>query len=136
MLYIRLKCKDECILKYSRNGRKKWLKAVETRKTAAWVDAILPYNIAVGPVSILIQLLILNLNGTVIDVAFAVALFSGIGIPAALVWGSITDRFQRRKKIIVTSYLATAVILVSFLFANTGYLVSLLYTVFSFVNSD
>jgi MFS family permease len=135
MLGIRLECKEECILKDSGNGREKWLKAVETRKTAAWVDAILPFNIAVGPVSTLIQLLILNLHGTVIDVAFAVALFSAVGIPAALLWGFVADRFQRRKKIIVTSYLATAAILFSFLFANTGYLVSLLYTVFSFVTS-
>jgi MFS family permease len=135
MLGIRLECKEECILKDSGNGREKWLKAVETRKTAAWVDAILPFNIAVGPVSTLIQLLILNLHGTVIDVAFAVALFSAVGIPAALLWGFVVDRFQRRKEIIVTSYLATAVILVLFLFANTGYLVSLLYTVFSFFAS-
>jgi MFS family permease len=132
---MKLRFKEECLLKDSGNGWEKWRKAVETRKTATWVDAILPFNIAVGPVSTLIQLLILNLHGTVIDVAFAVALFSGVGIPAALVWGFVADRFQRRKKIIVTSYLATAVILVSFLFANTGYLVSLLYAVFSFVTS-
>ena len=135
MLDIRLKCKEECILKDTENGPKKWLKAVENRKTAAWIDAILPFNIAIGPVGTLIQLLILNLHGTVIDVAFAIALFSGVGIPAALFWGFVADRFQRRKKIIVISYLVTAAILVSFLFANTGYYVSLLYAVFSFVTS-
>ena len=132
---MKLRFKEECLLKVSGNGPEKWRKAVETKKTAAWVDAILPFNIAVGPVSTLIQLLILNLHGTVIDVAFAIALFSGVGIPAALVWGFVADRFQRRKKIIVISYLATAAIMVSFLFANTGYLISLLYAVFSFVTS-
>ena len=88
-----------------------------------------------GPVGTLIQLLILNLNGTVIDVALAIALFNAVGVPAAVVWGFVTDRFHRRKNIIVASYLATAAILVSFLFANTGYLVSLLYAVFSFITS-
>ena len=122
-------------MKDSRSARDKWQEAVRTRKPVVWVDAILPFYIAVGPVGTLIQLLILNLQGTVIDVAFAIALFSAVGVPAALFWGFVADRFQRRKNIIVVSYLATAVILVSFLFANTGYIVSVLYAVFSFATS-
>jgi len=89
----------------------------------------------VGPVGTLIQLLILNFQGTVIDVALAITLFNAVGVPAALFWGFVTDRFHLRKRIIVVSYLATAGILVSFFFVNTGYLVSLLYAVFSFVSS-
>jgi len=125
----------ERVLKDSRSAREKWQNAARIRKPAAWVDAILPFNIALGPVGTLIQLLILNLNGTVIDVALAITLFNLVGVPAALAWGFVTDRFQRRKPIIVASYLATAAILVSFLFANTGYLVSLLYAAFSFATS-
>jgi MFS family permease len=71
----------------------------------------------------------------VIDVALAITLFNAVGVPAAVVWGFVTDRFQQRKLIIAGSYLATAAILVSFLFATTGYVVSLLYAVFSFVTS-
>ena len=126
---------EECVLKNSRNGREKGQKAVQTRKPAAWVDAILPFYIALGPVGTLIQLLILNLQGTVIDVALAITLFNAVGVPAALVWGFVTDRFHRRKPIIAASYLVTAVILVSFFFVNTGYLVSLLYAAFSFATS-
>jgi MFS family permease len=131
-------------LKDSRNVRENWQNAAQTRKPpttseknkpAAWVDAILPFNIALGPVGTLIQLLILNLHGTVIDVALAITLFNAVGVPAAVVWGFVTDRFHRRKPIIVASYLVTAAILVSFLFANTGYLVSLLYAAFSFATS-
>ena len=83
----------------------------------------------------LIQLLILNLHGSVIDVALAVTLFNAVGVPAAVVWVFVTDRFHRRKLIIAGSYLATAAILVSFLFINAGYEVSLLYAVFSFTTS-
>jgi MFS family permease len=126
---------EERVLKNSRNGREKGQKAVQTRKPAAWVDAILPFYIALGPVGTLIQLLILNLQGTVIDVALAITLFNAVGVPAALVWGFVTDRFHRRKPIIAASYLVTAVILVSFFFVNTGYLVSLLYAAFSFATS-
>jgi MFS family permease len=122
-------------LKDSRSAREKWKNAVQTRKPAGWVDAILPFNIAFGPVGTLIQLLILNFNGTVIDVALAITLFNAVGVPAAVVWGFVTDRFHRRKLIIAVSYLATAAILVSFLFANTGYVISLLYAVFSFATS-
>ncbi|TRO46273.1 MFS transporter [Candidatus Bathyarchaeota archaeon] len=125
---------EERVLRNSKKGGE-WLKANQTGETAAWVDAVIPFNIAVGPVSTLIQLLILNFQGTVIDVAFAIALFSAVGVPAAVFWGFVTDRFQRRKNIIVTSYLVTAAILISFLFADTGYLVSLLYAVFSFTTS-
>ncbi len=99
------------------------------------MNAILPFSIALGPVGTLIQLLILNLHGTVIDVALAITLFNAVGVPAAVVWGFVTDRFHRRKPIIVASYLVTTAILVSFLFANTGYLVSLLYAAFSFATS-
>jgi len=125
---------EERVLKNSRNGEE-WLKVNQTRKTASWVDAVIPFNIAVGPVSTLIQLLILNFQGTVIDVAFAIALFSAVGVPAAVFWGFVADRFQRRKNIIVASYLVTAAVLISFLFADNGYLVSLLYAVFSFATS-
>jgi MFS family permease len=122
-------------LKDSKSAREKWRNAAQTRKSAVWVNAILPFYVAFGPVGTLIQLLILNLHGTVIDVALAITLFNAVGVPAALVWGFVTDRFYKRKLIIAGSYLATAAILVSFLFANTGYLVSLLYAVFSFATA-
>jgi MFS family permease len=99
------------------------------------MDSIIPFNIAIGPVGTLIQLLILNLQGTVIDVALAITLFNAVSVPAALIWGFVTDRFHRRKTMIVASYFATAAILVSFLFASTEYGVSLLYTTFSFATA-
>jgi MFS family permease len=102
----------------------------ERTKRGAWVNAVLPFNIALGPVGTLIQLLILNLHGTVIDVGLAVTLFNAVSVPSAILCGFVTDRFYRRKPTIVLSYLVTAGFLVSFLFANTGYAVSLLYGLF------
>jgi MFS family permease len=122
-------------LQDSRNTQAKWLNAAQTKKPIAWVDAILPFNIALGPVGTLIQLLILNLNGTVIDVALAVTAFNAVGVPAAMFWGFVTDRFYRRKPMIVASYLMATAILVSFLFANVGYIVLILYAIFSFATS-
>jgi MFS family permease len=91
-------------MKDTKSPRKIWRNVSQTQKSAAWVDAILPFYVALGPVGTLIQLLILNLNGTVIDVALAITLFNAVGVPAALVWGFVTDRFQRRKLIIVASF--------------------------------
>jgi MFS family permease len=86
-------------------------------------------------VATLIQLLILNMHGTVIDVGLAITLSNTVIVPAAVVWGFVTDHFHRRRPIIVVSYLATAGVLFMFLFANTRYLVSLLYALFSLVSS-
>ncbi|HLN45671.1 MAG TPA: MFS transporter [Candidatus Sulfotelmatobacter sp.] len=108
---------------------------IQTQKSVAWIDATIPFNISLGPVSTLIQLLILGLNGTVIDVALAITLFSAVSVPAALVWGLVSDRFEKRRSIIVASYLASTIVLVLFLFANTEYWVSLLYATFSFITT-
>jgi MFS family permease len=96
-----------------------------------WVSAVLPFNIALGPVSTLVKLLILNLNGTVVEVGLEFTLFNAVSIPAALFWGFVTDRFQRRKLLVLSSFLVTPLLLLLFLFARTTYLVSFLYALFS-----
>ncbi len=98
---------------------------------SSWVSAVLPFNIALGPVSTLVQLLILNLNGTVVEVGFAITLFNAVSIPAALFWGFVTDRFQHRKFLVLLSFIVTPLLLVLFLFARTTYMVSILYALFS-----
>jgi len=100
-----------------------------------WVSSVLPFNIALGPVSTLVQLLILNFNGTVVDVGLAITLFNAVSIPAALFWGFVTDRFQQRRPLILASFLVTPLLLVLFLFARTGYWVAFLYALFSFATT-
>jgi MFS family permease len=102
---------------------------------AAWVSSVLPYNIALGPVGTLVQLLILNLKGTVVEVGLALTLFNAVSVPAALFWGFVTDRFQQRRPLILASFLATPLLLVLFLFARTVYWVSFLYALFSFATT-
>ena len=60
---------------------------------------------------ILVQLLIMNFNGTVLDVGLAVTLFSAVSVPSTLFWGFVTDRFHRRRPLIMVSFVATAFIL-------------------------
>lgn len=107
----------------------------KTHKNAGWVKSVVPFSIATGPISTLVVLLVLNLHGTVIDVGYAVTLFNAVSIPAAIFWGFATDRFHRRRAIIIAGYLATAAIILLFLFAGTLYYVTLLYALFSFVTT-
>jgi len=100
-----------------------------------WAVAVVPFNIALGPMGTFVQLLILNFNGTVLDVGLAFTLFSAVSVPSALFWGLVTDRFHRRRPLIMVSFLATAFILLMFLFARTGYWISFLYALFSFATT-
>jgi MFS family permease len=101
----------------------------------AWINSVLPISIALGPVSTIIQLFILNMHGTVIEVSLAITLYNTVSIPAAMFWGFATDRARKRRPIIIVSYLATAGIFVLFFAARTFYSVSLLYALFSFATT-
>jgi MFS family permease len=102
---------------------------------SGWVSSVLPYNIALGPVATLVPLLILNLNGTVLEVGLALTMFNAVSIPASLFWGLITDRFQKRRVLIIASFLSASLILTLFMFVQTSYGVSLLYALFSFATT-
>lgn len=109
------------------------LNATDTK--ADWIYSALPINIALGPVTTFVQLYILELHGTVIDIGLATTLFNAVTIPAAIIWGYATDRFASRKPIIVVSYLAVAGTLILFLFTRTIYGVDVLYALFSLLSS-
>lgn len=104
-------------------------------RKADWIYSTLPINIALGPVGTFVQLYILELHGTVIDIGLATTLFNAVTIPAAIIWGYATDRFTRRKPIIVLSYLAVAATLILFVSVRTVYGVDVLYAVFSLLSS-
>lgn len=100
-----------------------------------WFYSLLPVDIASGPVATLIQLYILELHGTVIDVALAITLYSAVSIPAAILWGYVTDRFQSRKTIIVLSSVAISGNLVLLPLVQSISGAALIYALFSLVSS-
>jgi MFS family permease len=71
----------------------------------------------------------------VIDIGLATTLFNAVTIPAAMIWGLATDRFERRKPIIALSYLAVAGTLILFLSVRTIYGVDVLYSILSLLSS-
>jgi len=100
-----------------------------------WFYSQVPVAIATGPVGTLIQLYILELHGTVIDVGLTITLFNAVSIPAAVVWGYVTDRFQSRKTILVLSCVAISANLIILPLGNSISGAALIYALFSLVSS-
>ncbi len=100
-----------------------------------WFYSQLPVDIATGPVGTLIALYILELHGTVIDVGLATTLYSAVSIPAAILWGYVTDRFQSRKTILVLSSVAVSANLVLLPLVKSISGAALVYALFSLVSS-
>ncbi len=102
---------------------------------ARWFYSQLPVDVATGPVSTLIQLYILELHGTVIDVGIVITLFNAVSIPAAVIWGYVTDRFQSRRTILALSCVAISANLIVLPLAKSISGVALIYALFSLVSS-
>jgi MFS family permease len=100
-----------------------------------WFYSQLPVDVATGPVGTLIQLYILELHGTVIDVGLAITLYNAVSIPAAILWGYVTDRFQSRKTILVLSCVAISANLILLPLAKSISGAALIYALFSLVSS-
>ena len=102
-----------------------------------WLYSVFPISVATGPLGTVVSLYLLHLNGNTwgpIYVGLASAIFNGIGIPAALIWGLTIDRLHKRKGLIVLGYAATAAALVSFYFVrSTGGTIAI-YALISFVS--
>ncbi|MEM1660778.1 MAG: MFS transporter [Candidatus Bathyarchaeia archaeon] len=100
-----------------------------------WMSLMLPFNMAVGPIGTFVQLYILELGGSVVDVSLAVTLYNLVSIPSLILWGFITDRVYGRRLMIVGSFLSTSLILTLFPTVNSIAYVSLLYALIALSTS-
>jgi MFS family permease len=100
-----------------------------------WMNSLIPYGMVSGTIGTLVQLYILDLGGSVVDIGLTVTVATAVSIPAAVIWGAVSDRLKRRRPLIVGSFGAVAVLFVLFLFAHSVSEVSTLYIVYSFINS-
>jgi len=107
------------------------------RRRVNWVYSVFPVALATGPLSTMVQLYLIQLNGVTqgtIYAGLAVAIFNGVSIPAAIFWGFTTDRLHRRKALIAISYGCMAAALLAFYFASTTTGAIVTYAVFSFIS--
>lgn len=75
----------------------------------------------------MLPLYILQLGGTVIDVALLTTIYNIMLIPSSIFWGSITDRLSRRRLFFLISYLGIAAIFASMLLLPNIYWLAFLY---------
>jgi MFS family permease len=100
-----------------------------------WIYAILPVNIAFGPITTFIALYILNLGGNVIDVSYTITLGYLILIPASFFWGKISGLYDKRKIFLGLSYMGMGLsFLGMFLTSNMTYII-ILYIFLYFFNT-
>jgi len=92
------------------------------KNSSRWIYSVFPISVATGPLGTVVSLYLLDVNGATwgpIYVSLAAAIFNGISIPAALIWGLTIDRLHRRRALIILSYALTAVALTSFYFVRS-----------------
>jgi len=100
-----------------------------------WIYSVVPINVALGPIGTLIQLLILNLHGSVIDIGLTITLFNAISIPSAILWGIVTDRYPKRNPVLILSYLLIAGTIGLLWLTKTIHGIEVLYATISFFSA-
>jgi predicted MFS family arabinose efflux permease len=112
--------------------------ASSSPKRFEWIYSVLPISMATGPMGTVVQLFIIEQNGIVLGTIYAglaVAIFNGIGIPAAIFWGFTTDRLRKRRALVIVSYTATAGTMLLFFLYQTTPGAILAYAILSFVTA-
>ncbi|MGC8663355.1 MAG: MFS transporter [Thermoplasmata archaeon] len=98
-----------------------------------WVYSSLFANIAMGPLSTIVVLYILEKGGSVIEASFAITGGTLISIFASYVWGKFSDIYQRRKIQIMISYIGLSISLLILYWATTPLEIILIYIFYAFM---
>ncbi len=102
-----------------------------------WLYTVFPISMATGPLGTVVALYLVHLNGPTLGpiyVSLASAIFNGISIPAALIWGVLIDRLHKRKALIMLGYALTAIALTSFYFERSTQGTIAVYAMVSFMS--
>ncbi|GAB6945348.1 MFS transporter [Vulcanisaeta sp. JCM 14467] len=86
------------------------------KRSNRWVLSLLPYSVAIGPLSTLITLEIASLRGSAVDVSYAIGAGSAVGIIAPLLWGFLLDRYGSRE-VLSLGFLGTALFILALSYA-------------------
>jgi MFS family permease len=76
-----------------------------------WLWIFVPINAAMGGLSTLLPLYVIDIGGTVIDVGNVVSAYSLALIPASVLWGLAVDKKEKRKPFVIYSYLGITLLL-------------------------
>lgn len=104
-------------------------------KDSKWMFSALVFNIAIGPISTLLTIQILDLGGNALDIAYALTVANIMLIPASIFWGILSDRVDIRK-IILMGFFVTFLLLLIMRFINDIPLLIATYGVLSFFSTS
>lgn len=107
----------------------------EKRQNMRWVYSSLFANIAMGPLSTVVVLYILEKGGSVIEASLAITGGTLISIFASFVWGKFADIYPRRKIQIMLSYIGLAFSILILYWAETPLEIILIYIFLSFMTT-
>ncbi len=94
---------------------------------------LIPFTAVSSGLSIFIPLYIIYMNGSVLDISIAFALYNLISIPSSIFWGKITDRYRRIKPFIIFSIFGTLPLLFAFILVHNVYSVFIEYAIFAVI---
>jgi len=85
--------------------------------SSKWMWLVLPVNLALGPLGTLVTLEIISRGGNSLEVGLVMTLGNLVQIPAAMIWGLMSDRFDR-KWVALTSFGLTGTLMTLFPYAR------------------
>src|SRR3989442_1941396 len=84
-----------------------------------WFYSYLPQGVAGGATSALIPLFAYALGGTLFTVGIIAAATSLASVPAFILWGSLSDRFARRKIFLLIGFVGSGIALLAMAVSRT-----------------
>lgn len=99
-----------------------------------WMASLIPFNIAMGPLSTLVTLEIYDLRGGAVGVSYAMSAGTAASILASILWGFALDRYDR-KRVLLAGLLGTFLSLLALSFASSTAQVAAYYASASLFSS-
>ena len=105
------------------------------KSSTNWFWALVPIQAAIGALTVLLPLYVLQLGGSVIDIGNIAAVGNLALIPGSLTWGRVADLYGVRRTILVASFSGLIIVFVIMYLANTLIAMLVLYALFAFLSA-
>ncbi len=101
---------------------------------AMWRIGFFFHEMGFGLLSIFLPLFVYSKGGSLVEIGILTAVALLVAIPASYLWGYLSDKSKHYKRYILLSFLSSAVLLVVFTQAPTVIMLTILYSILSFMH--
>ncbi len=122
--------------RFAITGKKNMISSRDQRvkvNNRRWMRAVVPANAGITGFSTMLPLYVLQLGGTVVEVALLATIYNFVLIPSSVFWGAMTDKLSRRRIFFFISYAGLFGTFVMMFFLNDLLVLGVLYGVLAFV---